>query len=954
MIEDFLHGLPASLQETVSNAWNEYICNCGKLQIKPLSDERMLSAIGTVWASSRFVANYCIRHPTILHELVDSGDLFSNTARENYRARLKSAIETGESIEDLMPILRQCRNREMLRIAWRDLAQWAELEETLNDLSVLAEVYVQESLDFLYQKACERRGVPFCGDGTPQQLVVLAMGKLGAWELNFSSDIDLIFAYPEEGVLPDKHETSYNEFFTKLCRALVKVLDAKTEEGFVFRVDTRLRPFGESGPLAMSFHAMETYYQSQAREWERYAMIKVRPVAGDLAAGEKLQKMLRPFVYRRYLDYRAFGELRELKFKISQELQRKDRLENIKLGPGGIREIEFIAQTFQLIRGGREKKLQERRLLKVLKTLGEFSHLPLPIVEKLIGAYCYLRTVENRLQEYADQQTHELPLHADQQLRLAYALGYDRWEAFKQELDEIRKFVHEVFEQVIESPHAGINYGSEAIVWAGKGDEEQLLEALYGLGFFQPKNALKILQDFRSAHALKKLSARGAAELDRLMPMVLGVVGKAAQPELTLKRTLDLLEAIASRNVYLTLLAENPLALSQLVKLAAASSWIASYLARFPLLLDELLDPRTLYAPLSKAELEQEAEQQLQAADADDLEQLMGELRHFKQANVLRVAAADIANAIPIMVVSDYLTDIAEVILNQVLKLAWRSVAKRHGVPAGAQQQEATGFAIIAYGKLGGLELGYGSDLDLVFLYDGSKANALTGGDRPISGAQFYLRLGQRIIHILTAKMLSGVLYEVDMRLRPSGNAGLLVSSVDAYEAYQAREAWIWEHQALVRARFVAGDSAIAARFRRIRLTILSQKRTILELKQEVKGMRAKMRANLAVRDPNVFDIKQGIGGIADIEFIVQFGTLLCANGREELFEVTDNIRLLDSLKEIGFIDQENAALLKEAYCRYRDRAHSLALQENPAIVSDEEFLALRSGVKRIWQKLFE
>ena len=949
IIQNSFASLPAEIGPSVSVSWSDFGERVATLGLTIPSESSLLESLGLVWTSSRFVMEHCLRDPSMLLNLSDSGDLYSASVRSEYRSRLQQLEWSDEAT--LMSALRRFRTREMVRIAWRDIAGWSDLDETLSDLSALAEVCLQVAIDDLFERMCDRQGTPLLGGGRPQKPVVLGMGKLGAWELNFSSDIDLMFAYPEEGVLPGRRNMSYGEFFTKLCRKLVKVIDTATEDGFVFRVDLRLRPFGDSGPLIMSFDAMESYYQGQAREWERYAMIKARPVAGDPVAGRQLQAMLRPFVYRRYLDYRAFGELRELKFQITRELQRKDRLNNIKLGPGGIREIEFIAQVFQLIRGGRNKALQERQVQKVLAILGRESLLPGAVVDKLIDSYRLLRRVENRLQEYADCQVHDLPEQPDQHIRLALSLGYEEWDAFAQTLSCVRDQVQNVFEQVFESPQSESGHGDADLLWAGSPADEHLQATAASLGYKQPEPVLRILADFRKAYPIKRLTASGSQYLDKLMPMLLGAAGTSDNPETALKRILDLIEAIAGRTVYLSLLVENPLALSQLVKLATASPWIVAHIARFPLLLDELLDPRTLYAPLSKEALETELEKRLAAIDHDDLEQQIIELGQFKQAQVLRVAAADIMGVIPVMVVSDYLTEIAEVILNRVLMLAWGQLAKKYGVPPGERADQVSGFGMIGYGKLGGMELGYGSDLDLVFLYSGDKGDAMTDGGKPIGCAQFYARLGQRIIHILTANMLSGVLYEVDMRLRPSGNAGLLVSHLDAFDRYQHNEAWTWEHQALVRARFVAGAMSIAEKFGKIRRIILTTPRDPLSLRKDVNTMREKMRTSLAKNEPGMFDLKQGPGGIADIEFIVQYGVLCCAKDHPELIRLTDNIGLLELLSDTGFMSAEESDVLKEAYCRYRDKGHRTALQGKSALVLEESIKVLRSRVQKIWQK---
>jgi len=945
-------GLPAPLQAAVETSWQQFLERLEAENIGQLpNDVNLRQSLPLVWAVSSFVVSQCLRRPKLLLDLVESGDLFSQQRRGCYLAELQTLLQAAEDEKSLHQILRRFRNREMVRIAWRDIAGWAPLEDVLCDLSLLVEACIQASLVWLFDKACLRYGVPVGPDGLPQLPVIIGMGKLGAWELNFSSDIDLIFAFEQDGVLDDKRGTSYQEFYLRLCRALVKALNAQTEDGFVFRVDTRLRPFGESGPLVMSFEAMDIYYQSQARDWERYAMIKARPVAGDLGAGERWMAMIKPFVYRRYLDYRALAALRDLKSKIMQELKRRDRMEDIKLGPGGIREIEFIAQVFQLIRGGQEPALQERRVLVVLARLAMLGQLPQVDANKLIDFYRFLRLVENRLQEYADQQTQQLPEDEEGKERLAYSLGFENWPAFYAHLQTVREQVQSMFEQVFAGPETEDKESPAKLVWQLEGDDESLKLQLEHLGFSQAAQVLSQLKVFRQSRVIHALPSQAEQELDRLMPAVIELAGQCDNSEVLLQRLLSVIEAIASRTAYLTLLAENPDALAQLAKLAAASPWIAHFLARQPILLDELLDPRTLYAPLTRQALEEDLERRLSAVDDKDDEGQLNALRHFKQSQVLRVAAADIVGAIPTRIVSDYLTDIAEVVLNKAAELAWRHLARKHGPPPGGNPQQVKDFAMIGYGKLGGIELGYASDLDLVFLFDGDPS-AETTGPRPLPLAQFYIRLGQRVIHILTTPMLSGILYEVDMRLRPSGNAGLLVSSMAAFARYQRESAWVWEHQALVRARWVAGNKTLAPTFAQIRMDILCLERHPEHLRQEVVKMRRKMRDHLDKSDSSHFDLKQGAGGMVDIEFIVQFGCLLHAKLDREAFQFTDNLRLLDALAKVKWLTEKEAAFLQETYLYYRERGHRLALQECETLVPANEFQQQRAGVKEIWQRL--
>ncbi|HEY0635001.1 MAG TPA: bifunctional [glutamate--ammonia ligase]-adenylyl-L-tyrosine phosphorylase/[glutamate--ammonia-ligase] adenylyltransferase, partial [Gammaproteobacteria bacterium] len=748
------------------------------------------------------------------------------------------------------------------------------------------------------------------------------------------------------------------EFFIRLGQRLNAVLEAATAHGFVFRVDMRLRPFGESSALAISFDAMEDYYQVHGREWERYAMIKARVVAGDKAHGAELMKMLRPFVFRRYVDFGAFESLREMKAMIAREVQRKGMDDNIKLGAGGIREVEFIGQAFQLIHGGREKTLQARRILTILEALRGFEYLPDFVVDELVIAYFFLRNTEHRLQEYAEEQTHMLPRDEEGRLRLAFSMGFDSWPSFEKVLRGHMHRVHQHFEQVFAAPqteHGDTDTHDLTGVWQGILDEEQAYAALAQAGYSETGEVYRRVQQLRHGRGFLNLGTNGRNRMNHLVPLLLGAAGQHERPDATFYRLLALVESIAQRSAYLALLVENPIALSQLVQLCGASPWITELLTRSPHLLDELLDPRTLYHPPPREEFENELRQRLMAVEPDDLEQQMEVLRQARQAAVLRVAAADVMEAVPLMVVSDHLTGIAEVILDAGLTIAWHHLVARHGRPmCGSELVCDTGFAIVAYGKLGGIELGYGSDLDVVFLHSSESEGLSTNGAKPLENAIFYARLAQRIIHILTARTPSGVLYEVDTRLRPSGASGLLVSGVEAFRHYQESEAWTWEHQALVRARVVSGDPAIAGVFKEIRSTILSRHREPVTLRREVREMREKMRTHLAAAKEGEFDLKQGSGGIADIEFMVQYGVLAWSHDHPALLDWTDNIRLLEGFAAAGLMRREDAQLLSDAYRAFRARVHRLTLQDLPAVVDASLFSDYRQGVQRIWHALME
>jgi len=929
-----------------------------------------------VWAASDFVALRCISRPGLLLDLLQSGDLHRRfeTPVGDVAAHVKQAVQDVTDPDTLGAQLRRLRQREMVRIAWRDLANLAELNETLADLSALADACIQGALSWLQAALITQLGEPRDGSGEPVGMLVLGMGKLGAGELNFSSDVDLIFAYPDDGETTNGKPNEM--FFKKLGQQLIRALDETTGEGFVFRVDMRLRPFGQSGALVSSFAALENYYQAHGRDWERYALVKVRVVAGDQGAGARLFDILRPFVFRRYLDYGAFEALRDMKKMVESEVKRKGMANNVKLGSGGIREVEFIGQAFQLVRGGREPDLQRREIQVVLNWLAEHDYLPDYVVEQLLGAYTFLRNTEHRIQEFQDQQTHLLPKDELGQQRLAFSMGFAHWDEFLPVLRGHMARVHSHFEQVFESPqtgHAEVDDSGLSRLWLTQPEPDEASGILRAAGYHDVDALYARLQTLKTGRSYEALSPVGRTRMDRLIPLLLGAVSKldeklATEGEVltdtTLLRLLSLMESIARRTAYLALLNEHPMVLSQLVRLCAASAWIAQLLARHPILLDELFDPASLYAPPGREQLEADLQCQLRRFPADDLEQAMDALRLFKQASVLRVAAADVANAVPLMEVSNNLTDIAEVILQAALELAWQHLSERHGRPACVSGSKTAGsklekgFVIVAYGKLGGLELGYGSDLDLVFLHGASgSANAVTDGAKPIADTVFYARLGQRIIHILTAVTPAGVLYETDMRLRPSGASGLLVTSLASFAEYQRSKAWTWEHQALVRARIVAGDESLRAVFESLRREVLMQPRDPELLQHDIVEMRERMRETLAQQKDGQFDLKQGHGGIADIEFMVQFGVLNWAHKTPALTEYTDNIRLLDGfaqqLLEADYLSAEDAASLAEAYRSYRKEVHRLALKDQKAMVADQQFGAERKQVTLLWQRVF-
>ncbi|WPN75216.1 bifunctional [glutamate--ammonia ligase]-adenylyl-L-tyrosine phosphorylase/[glutamate--ammonia-ligase] adenylyltransferase [Pseudomonas germanica] len=926
-----------------------------------------------VTAASEFVIEQSVRDPLMLLTLVQSGELDRAFAPGELCAQIAAAVNAAQNEDELGRALRRQRARHQVRIIWRDLTRQADLVQSCRDLSDMADATIDQAYQWLYSRHCEQFGTPTGRrSGEPQQMVILGMGKLGAVELNLSSDIDLIFAYPEGGeTVGVKRSLDNQEFFIRLGQRLIKALDPMTVDGFVFRVDMRLRPYGSSGALVLSFNALEQYYQDQGRDWERYAMIKARVVAGDQVAGAQLLDMLRPFVYRRYLDFSAIEALRTMKQLIQQEVRRKGMADNIKLGSGGIREVEFIAQAFQLIHGGRDLSLQQRPLLKVLSTLEGQGYLPPAVISELREGYEFLRYTEHAIQAIADRQTQMLPDGAQDQARIAFMLGFADWDSFHEKLMFWRGRVAWHFAQVIADPDEDEGAESEVVVggewlplWEEAQDEEAACRQLEEGGFADASKALKALAGLRSSPQLRAMQRLGRERLDAFIPRLLAQAVEHANPDLVLERVLPLVEAVARRSAYLVLLTENPGALRRLLTLCAASPWIAEQITRFPLLLDELLNEGRLFKPPLAPELAAELRERLTRIPEDDLEQQMEALRHFKLAHRLRVAASEIAGSLPLMKVSDYLTWLAEAILEQVLALAWRQTVAKYGTPLRTDGTLCDpGFIIVGYGKVGGLELGHGSDLDLVFIHDGDP-QAETDGPKSIDGAQFFTRLGQRIIHLLTAQTNSGQLYEVDMRLRPSGASGLLVSSLGAFARYQENEAWTWEHQALVRARVLVGSQDVGQAFEKVRAQVLGKARDLAKLQQEVSEMRAKMRDNLGTKSTAAgtavnafdatapFDLKQDAGGIVDIEFMVQYAALAWSQSHPPLLRWTDNIRILEELEHEGLMPAEDASLLREAYKAYRSAAHRQALQKDAGVIPGDQFADERRQVLRIWKEM--
>ncbi|HTV77609.1 MAG TPA: bifunctional [glutamate--ammonia ligase]-adenylyl-L-tyrosine phosphorylase/[glutamate--ammonia-ligase] adenylyltransferase [Steroidobacteraceae bacterium] len=921
---------------------------------------RVRESAPAVAAASQFVAEACGRDPSLLPALLESADLTTAVPEEalGFFESRAPAFAAGEEPDEatVMAALRRWRTREMVRLAWRDLAGFATIEETLREQSAFAQSAIRQAQLHAGRMLTRRHGIPRSAAGAAQDLIVVGMGKLGGGELNFSSDIDLVFLFPEPGETDGPRSLANEDFFTRLGQLLIRLLETRTAEGFVFRVDMRLRPFGDSGALVASFAAFEDYLQGQGRDWERYAWVKARPMTGEAAYARIYESAVRPFVYRRYLDYGVFESLRAMKALIEREVERREMAQNVKLGPGGIREIEFLAQSLQLLRGGREPWLRTPSLLKVLPLLDRSRLLPPGAADELRAAYGFLRRVENRLQERADEQTHVLPTAEAAREQLARALGLPHWRTLQTELDGHRERVSRLFHAVVFGAAGAADPAGDLALdldSAAAGDEQALAASLGGLGWTSdPVAGAQRLLRMREDGFVRRLDAAGRSRLQALLPQLLTLIARVSAPLATLERVLKIIEAIGKRSAYYALLNERADARVRLVEICGYGDFLARQIATSPLLLDELIDQRLFEALPDRRELAQELDLEVDPLQEEDPERQVEALRHFQQAAVFRVAVADLSGRLPLMRVSDWLTDIAELIVERVLELSLRQICAQWGVPKCGEgpQRRPVRICVVGYGKLGGRELGYGSDLDVVFLHDSAGERQETEGDRSIDNQLFFVRLAQRIMHLLTMHSAAGRLYEVDVRLRPSGKGGLLVTSIGAFAEYQEREAWTWEHQALLHARAVAGDPGLRAHFEAVRVRILRQHVDRGQLRAQVRRMRERMRRELSRSGADEFDIKQDAGGVADIEFLAQYWALTWAQAHPPVITFSDTIRQLESVASADLVPQRTVDTLTAAYRAYRARTHRISLEGGANVVAADQFAAERSAVSAIWQ----
>ena len=927
-----------------------------------LLTEQQTTQLLTVFELSDFVAESLIKQPDLILNLFESNLLNTKTRTQSLQSELQTVLSMTETEAQLHKALRLFRRKHMVVIAWRELLNSSSLAESFEHISWLADELILQGLDWLYKLQCKEQGTPVNGEGVEQTLYVFAMGKLGGKELNFSSDIDLIFAYPERGQTQGGRRSIENSaFFTKLGQRLIAALHQITMDGFVYRVDMRLRPFGDSGPLVCTFNSIEDYYQTHGREWERYAMVKARVLGQEGDYKEELKDMLRPFVFRRYIDFSAIDSLRKMKAMIHAEVRRKGLKDNIKLGMGGIREIEFVAQAFQLIHGGRNVQLQCKGLQQTLHAIAEIGVLSEARVTCLLNAYHFLRAVENVLQQINDQQTQTLPDNDVDKLRLIKVMKFDDWDSFYTRLNQVMEEVHKEFNWVVGETDEQLDQTEKEFIeiWElplNSEDIAPLLTEHIVCKDVEPGEVISFANMIISLKAdivRRPIGPRGQETIDKLLPRLISLICAYPQPVELFERIHHLILNIMRRTAYLELLNENQGALNQLLKLCSASSRVATQLASYPILLDELLDPQKLCHPTALGDYRSELQQFMLRIPEEDMEQQMEALRQFKQMQYLHIATADIAKGIKLPEVSDHLTYLSEALLNYVVQIAWIQVIEKFGLPSNVVGTERKGFAVIAYGKMGGFELGYGSDLDVVFLHD-SNITGVTNGTRSIDNQLFYFRLAQRIIHLFSSRTNSGILYEIDMRLRPSGDSGPLVGSLSGFQRYLKESAWTWEHQALVRSRPVFIDSDMQSAFAQIREEVLSQQRDVTKLRTDVSEMRTRMRDHLNRGDSTHFDLKQSPGGMVDIEFIAQFLVLAHAHQYPELLtKWSDNLRIFEACQQAELLTSEQTKQLIDAYCHIRDAGHRLSLGKSSRIVSVDQFVEEREAVMTIWETLF-
>lgn len=874
------------------------------------------------------VSDFVMRHIQLLETLLKKDACDALLSRKAYFTAL-DALPVAQQQPAYMLQMRQFRHTHFLRLMLLEAAGRATTQQVMESWSDCADALILHALNYCSCTISARYGVPRDEMGNEVGLSSLAMGKLGGRELNFSSDIDLIFAFSAAGNTDGIESIPNQHYFNKVVQLFVQVFQQSTSDGFVFRVDLRLRPNGDSGPLVSSLAAMETYYQEQGRDWERYAMVKARVIEEDLSQSPVwFTRLITPFVYRRYVDFSVIESLRSMKAMIEREVQLNPRLDDIKRGQGGIREVEFIIQNFQLIRGGRLPQLQQQNAMKALAILKKEKLLPR--ADALNQAYIFLRKLENALQSLNDQQTHSLPVDPLKRAQIIGAMGYDHWDEFHSKLQKYQRIISHSFHSVLGKVEA---YEDEnrvlanqlSSLWQGHVETTMAINLLTSLGFTHAAHCYQMINAFRHSARCRRLPQGARMRLDRLMVMLLTeLTHNKLKTDEVLLQVMHLLENIVGRSAYLALLTENPQALRELLFWFANSPFISALLVKQPFLLEVLLDQEQDWRPSSFTRLEMLLTEQL--ALTPDVEAKQEILRQFKLTNWLMAARSELYGHYSAVRIAKFLTDVAQVIVSQVLAIAYEELVERYP----HIERMKSSFAIIAYGKLGSREMNYNSDLDLVFLHTAKPAEEA-----------LVTRLTQKIVHMLTTRTQSGVLYSVDTRLRPSGAAGLLVSHLDAFMDYQQNQAWTWEHQALLKARLISGTARIKRGFTRLKQSLIGRERNHVDLKQDVLGMRTKIE-----KLPHTGVVKHAKGGLLDIEFLVQF--LLLDSKEPDMARYTHTLSQLRQLFLMNRLSHEQMNILYKAYLHYHFLLHQQVL-----LNKEEECSDFLEQVAKVYREVF-
>ncbi len=896
--------------------------------------------------ASRYALELIHRKPNLINGLLK---LEKFQLDPNFLAAVDKARLDNDRIKQELRIY---RHQKLLEIIYLDVVQNVALREILRHLSDLADLLLEQAIDACNVALAKKHGQPSDELGEAMNLNVIAMGKLGGRELNFSSDIDLIFCYSSDGELKGYGHLSHQEYFARLARSVTQALSDNTADGFVYRVDLRLRPWGQSGPVVLSHAALEHYYQLHGREWEQYAMVKARVLHATNTDHDYLMMVINSFVYRKYHDHRVFEGLAELKAKIDQQAQANAMRTNIKIGNGGIREIEFFVQAFQILKGGRNHQLQRTEIFAAFSALEEHSIVDADTIKHLREAYCFLRLLENRIQMFDDRQTHELPSDLSQQVRISITLGYDNWDDLNQELEQHRQRVDQCFSELFKRPDSELPKLAIDDAFVEEMDIDHQWEIIEQAGFSDTAEINQQLNIFLQSKAWRYMSARAKMRFKTLLPDLLTAIKVSQQPATLFTRFLRFFSAIAGRSVYFELLYQNPPLLAKISSLFDQSPWIADEVTQYPILLENLIQTAGPEGFDQSALLEQLLTQ-LHNVEGD-VEMELDVLRLFKREQTLVIATAELAEEINATDAGRYLSDLAEVLLEAVYRLASHLLQKQYGKPQCVENDRLreAHFAIIGYGKLGGHEIHYQSDLDVIFLHDSCGSQQITNGNKSIENSVYFSRLAQKIISITGVLTGSGKLYEIDSRLRPDGNSGLLVSSIKAYQRYQLEKAWTWEHQALVRARQVAGDVEIEAPFNQIRTQALALKREPEKLRADILEMRERVYLNKHPGEQTKVNLKHCRGGLLEIEFLVQYWVLTHANSVGSASLKSDNIGLLNELFRLNLITRAQLKLVA-IYQFYHHTLHQRVLQNNDENIDSNLIENETAEVINCWNECF-